>query len=430
MARFKLLLKASASMDTNKKKDRDEDTLIRLPKISRESLALDEQVEIYQDTNDALTRIDSSILLRIHQAFSKDISNTESPSEELEHVGFVTTNVLNKIMVNAKKGSDANLYITDKINDTVIGADPEFLLFDNDDKVVRANNILSYNGSLGSDGAMAEIRPIPAINPEDLVSNIRSILSDTSITGPISSYKWKAGCYHKDGARDYPIGGHIHIGNPIQVANMVPKDKEIFFAVFNKILDELLSLPMIKIDGAEEGCARRTKCTMGKYGFYGGWRPCNGRLEHRTLSGMWLMHPMMSTCVLGTAKAIIDEVFNLITETKFLADYIFPSNLDKGGLWLPEFKDWKKIPLAIDMKCTADSDYMINLLHTSNSNKISAKFIKTWYEKIQSLSTYNAYSKYIDGFFEMLKIKHSEYRKFSKNLQKNWIEGKKFIINF
>lgn len=433
MAKLKLLLRASASMDSNKKENRNEDTLIRLPKVSRENLALAEQVEIYQDTTDAIERINSSTWLLTHQAFSKDISDcrdADMPPGELEHVGFVTTRMYNKITANIKNNADNSVWITDKINDTVIGADPEFLLFDSDNNVVRANNVLSYDGSLGSDGAMAEIRPIPAISPEGLVSNMRSILADTAITDAIAPYKWKAACYHRDGARDYPVGGHIHIGNPIQVANMAHSTKEIFFTVFNKVLDELLALPMIKLDGAREGCARRTQCTMGKYGYYGEWRLCNGRLEHRTLSGMWLMHPTLATCVLGTAKAIIDEVFKLAADTGFLADYMFPKGIDKGGVWLPEFKDWKKIPLAVDMKCIADSDYMLDLLHSSDPRKITIKFLKTWYGKMKSLSTYNTYSKYIDGFSEILKVNRSEYEKFDRSLQKNWLEDKEFIINF
>ena len=169
---------------------------------------------------------------------------------------------------------------------------------------------------------------------------------------------------------------------------------------------------------------------MGKYGYYGEWRPCDGRLEHRTLSGMWLMHPTLATCVLGTVKAIIDEVFRLVTDSKFDINYMFPNKLKGVDLWHPNFKGWKDIPLTIDMGCTADSKYMTEALHKSNASKINIQFIKNWHKRMKGLSTYKTYAKYIDGLAEMLKINHKEYNKFDKSIQKNWIEGKKFIVDF
>ena len=220
MSKFKLILIPSNSMDENKKKDRDEDGLIRLPKISREHLGTTTKVEVYLNTNNTEDRIKSAKLLSIFKAFTKDIEickDKDLSPEELDRVGFVTTRTFERITNDLKKNS---IWIADSINDTVIGADPEFLLFDADNNVIRANNILSYHGELGSDGAMAEVRPKPAIDPEELVTNISKILKNPDITNPIAPYKWVAGCYYKDKNRDYPIGGHIHIGNPIQIVNM------------------------------------------------------------------------------------------------------------------------------------------------------------------------------------------------------------------
>lgn len=435
MAKSKLILVPSISMDDNKKKNRNENELIRLPKISREyldsTIELDPTIgiEIYSDTGNTETRINGSKLLKVFKAFTKDIQDCREKNmtdEELTRIGFVTTKTFDKVIGATKKNS---IWVADDINDTVIGADPEFLLFDDSGKVIRANNVLSFTGELGCDGAMAEVRPKPAIKPEELVDNISKILHNKDITNLISKYNWVAGCYHKDKSRDYPIGGHIHIGNPVQITTMDINNRLSFFKVFNKIIDELLAVPMTKIDGAFYGAARRTKCTMGKYGYYGEWRTCNGRLEHRTLSGMWLMHPTLATCVLGTAKAIIDEVFRLVVNNKFDMKYIFPSNFNEVDVWHPVFNGWKKIPLTVDIGCTSDSKYMIESLNKSNASKINPQFVKTWHKRMKKLSTYGEYAEYIDGFAEMLKINHKEYNKFDKTLQKNWIEGKKFIID-
>ena len=300
-------------------------------------------------------------------------------------------------------------------------------MFNEDGGIVRANNVLSYNGPVGCDGAMAEVRPVPAITPEELVKNIEVLLKDKKLTKAIQSYDWVAGCYFKDQHRDYPVGGHIHIGNPMRIARMSTDNRVEFFKIFNKILDELLAIPMIKIDGADLGRARRTECTMGKYGFFGEFRTCNGRLEHRTLSGMWLMHPILTTLVLGTAKAIIDEVYRHVADNDYKPAYMFPSKLRGAHIWEPNFDQWKSFPLANDMNCILDSRSMVELLHKSAASKISAKFLSSWYSRMKQLSTYKMYAKYIDGLYEVLKNSTKAFHDYDKVLQKTWLGNAKFL---
>lgn len=430
MAREKLILIPSERMDLNKKEDRNEHGLVRLSKIARDVLGFDQNVEIYPDTKDAEKRLGGSMLLNIFQAFSEDIKKARDSGiseDELSRVGFVTTKTFQKITSSEEKRSQNSIWISNDVNDTIIGADPEFILFNENNEIVRANNILSYNGPIGSDGAMAEIRPKPAISPEELVNNIKILLEDDKYVSSIKMYRWVAGCYYKDSNRDYPIGGHIHIGNPIQVSRIDINKREDFFNSFNKIIDELLSIPMIKIDGTNMGRARRTECVMGKYGYFGEFRTCNGRLEHRTLSGMWLMHPVLSTLVLGTMKAIIDEVYRHVADNNFNTEYMYPSKLHNAPIWSEDFDQWGEIPLIKDIGCVQSSRSMIESLHKSEVSKISIRFLKLWLSRMQKLSTYTLYSKYIDGLYEVLKNSTKTFQDYDKNLQKNWLEGAEFL---
>jgi hypothetical protein len=185
---------------------------------------------------------------------------------------------------------------------------------------------------------------------------------------------------------------------------------------------------MIKIDGEAQGSTRRTKCAIGKYGYFGEFRTCNGRLEHRTLSGMWLMHPKLSTLVFGTAKAIIDEVYKLVADNKFSMDYMFPRRLRSKGLWSEEFDGWGEIPLLGDIGCVKPSKDMINYLHTSNPSLINAKFLKSWNTHMQGLSTYPKYNRYIDGLYEVLRKTPKTFELYEKDLRKNWIDGAEFLV--
>lgn len=424
-----LILIPSDKMDRNADNKRNEHGLIRMGKITRESLKFSNKVEIYPVTENTEKRLNGSILLDIFKAFSEDLKKVKElnlSEEELCRVGFVTTKTFQKVTCSKAKRSHDNIWISENITNTVIGADPEFLLFDKG-KVVRANNRLLHEGFIGSDGAMAEVRPKPAISPEELVENIKTLLTDKKYTEKIEDLDWVAGCYFRDEYRDYPIGGHIHIGNPIQIARIDPNERRAFFNSFNKILDELLAIPMIKVDGTEFGRARRTECKTGKYGYFGELRADRGRLEHRTLSGMWLMHPTLTKLVLGTAKAIIDEVFARVENSNFDPEYMYPEKMKNLSIWHKNFDMWKEIPLVKDMECTTSSKEMIDLLNNSDETRINAKFLKAWHNRMKKLSTYTTYAKYIDDLCEVLKNDSDKFIKHPKNIKETWLNNAKFI---
>ncbi len=433
MSRQKLILLASDKMDSNKKEDRNEDGLVRMSAKTREYMNFsDDSVEVYKSGNGSRSQ-----LLEIFHAFGSDLkklkgitdSGALSPEDKIR-VGFVTTRTLNQVNGgNVKQAKD--IWISDTISNVVMGSDPEFLLLNRDDnRIMRANEFLSRSGELASDGAMAEIRPKPAITAEEHIHNIRKLFKSHKAVDNIKDYKWLCACYHIDNDRDYPVGGHIHVGNPIKIAKWNTENKNAFFRVFNKILDELLAVPLTKLDGSEPGKNRRTNCRMsndGGYGYFGEWRNCNGRLEHRTLSGMWLLHPSVAKATLGTAKAIIDEVLRLVAHNKYSKEYmcLFP----KGkNIWQKGFNGWKDIQLAKDMKCISSSDKIINLLNESNPNEINAVYLKKWLSTMKSLSTYKDNSNNITGLYEILKIPAEQLHKWDREIQKNWLMNKKFMV--
>lgn len=207
------------------------------------------------------------------------------------------------------------------------------------------------------------------------------------------------------------------------------------FGIFNKILDELLSLPMIKLDGQDLGECRRSKCQMAMgnngYGFYGEWRPCDGRLEHRTLSGLWLMHPVVAEAVLGTAKAIADEMFGLVEDKGYDLAYIRHPDIgfdDHKYLYRAEFDDWDKIGIAKDLRCIQSSSYMRSMLNASKAKSITKSFLTKWYSDMKKLSTYKQYAKHIDMLYAILSLPQKKISDVGFDLKKNWVEGKKFSM--
>jgi len=431
----KLVLVPSRSMDNNRKQGRNENGLIRMAAKAREFMSFDgDKVEIWTVAG---TERQASVLLDVFQAFSTDVKKIkdlikqgEIKPTEINRIGFVTTKMYNRITGG---DSQTNIWVSTGVHDTVIGADPEFLLFNDKGEVVHANGLMSKTGIIGCDGAMAEIRPAPSTDPQGLIKNIKDAFSNKSLTAAMSPYDWMAGCYYKNSKRDYPMGGHIHIGNPAKVAQMPMPKREMFFNVMNKIVDELVSIPCMRFDG-EMGAKRRTKCQMsnhGGWGYFGEWRPCNGRLEHRTLSGMWLMHPTVAVCVIGTAKAVTDEVFKRWAEHKFNYDYVVPkkySGLNYHDMNNDKFSDWKDFPVCIDLNTLMPSKELRQVLNMSKAADISKSWLDAWHSKMTQMSTYNKYSKYIDGLREILKVSMAELDKWDRKIQNNWLKSKKFIV--
>ena len=433
----KLILLPSRSMDNNRKSDRNESSLIRMAAKARNFMAFEEdKVEIWTVAG---AERQTSVLMDIFHAFNTDVKKVknlvqqgELKPADLNRVGFVTTKMYNRITGG---DNDTNIWVSTGVHDTVIGADPEFLLFDADGEVVHANGVMSKAGIIGCDGAMAEVRPKPSTSPEGLVKNIKSAFSDKSLTAAITHYEWRAGCYFKNSKRDYPMGGHIHIGNPAKVAKMQMGRRQMFFNVMNKIMDELVSIPCIRFDG-EMGRKRRTDCQMSMgssgWGWFGEWRTCNGRLEHRSLSGMWLMHPTVAMCVLGTAKAVTDEVFKKWAHNNFVYEYVVPKKhqgLNYADMNHDSFSDWKSFPVCKDIDVIMPSKELRQILNMSKGSDISKSWLDNWHAKMKRLSTYGKYSKYIDGLREILKVSIPELSKWDRKIQNNWLKSKKFIVN-
>jgi hypothetical protein len=205
MGKENLILVPSTRMDGNKKPDRDERGLIRMSKAARNFMGYQNLVEVWPQGATAQQRTQNSVLLEIFHAFSADIKELKADGftkDELKRVGFVTTDTYKKI-TGKTTGKERNIWIADKIHETVLGTDPEFLLFDNDRNIIHACNVMGFNGEIGCDGAMAEIRPKPAMTPEDVVRNIETIFKSGSQVDKIKNYDWVAGCYFKNTSRDF-----------------------------------------------------------------------------------------------------------------------------------------------------------------------------------------------------------------------------------
>lgn len=435
-----IILVISKRMASNQKEDRCEDKLIRLGGKARANLGLsnDKAVELWPNNNTSKDRINRSKLLQIFQAYSADLKglkNSNISEAEFDRVGFVTSKTFNYICGSGKKKTN-NIWMADTIEDTVIGADPEFTLVGENGSAVYAGEVsgFGFDGPLGNDGPLAEVRPNPEISIEALIDNIKDILNNYPGRKHIDPYDWIGGCFFKgqSGDRQFPVGGHAHIGTPTQMFNKMGNDNRIkvsFFSCLQKTLDEYISIPMLKIEGKHDGVSRRTR-----YGYYGDHRTDHGRLEFRSLSGFWLVHPELAKAVLGSVKAISHAFFKIIEEKAYDTKLFLTAGMGRAETDGPSFQffsddfdKWDELGITKALQATKTSREMRAIL-----NKGDIDFTKSQLDrlksKFKSLSTYQEYSKYIDMFTEVMFLTPDKLKEIDCNLKHTWIGNKKFII--
>lgn len=181
-----------------------------------------------------------------------------------------------------------------------LGADPEFLLQDERGKVHHASRYLDRRGRAGCDSIilgrgrviypLAELRPLPARRPLDLVQHIRKTMSEAAKKIGNPQLHWIAGGMP---VRGLQLGGHVHVGGISANSRLL------------RALDNYLALPYMMIEG-EESLRRRPK-----YGTLGDMRTkSHGGFEYRTLPS-WLTSPQLALNVFQLLDVICCDYPNL-----------------------------------------------------------------------------------------------------------------------
>lgn len=193
-----------------------------------------------------------------------------------------------------------------KIKDLTLGADPEFILINEETgKMIPASQFLPRFGTVGCDSVripnrqtrpIGEVRPEPSTSPIILADNIRKTMLQALKLLPYSNLKWIAGSQPEN----YPIGGHIHFSN-IEVSSKLIR-----------ALDNYLAIPVMLMENSDTSVLRRVK-----YGHLSDFRTKDyGGFEYRTV-GSWLVTPEITKGVLCLAK-IIAKNYVILNRNYFL----------------------------------------------------------------------------------------------------------------
>lgn len=342
--------------------------------------------------------------LKVAKAYTKDI--LVAGRSKTKTIGFVTTKTYEELMGTARRKVKQSTWISEHAENIMLGCDPEFVLVAESGEARHAAHVLSYRDKFGSDGPNAEIRPDPSKEVPDVIKDIKNLLSSSHSAQKAAEYDWVGGASytHPSMSRRHPIGGHIHLGLP-----NFPQNSEISTKLMQsratRILDELVAIPLIRIDTP---CPEKRRQELG-YGKAGDFKQQENRFEWRVPSGLWLVHPEFALYCLSTVKAVTEEVWKRFEDSEFDKDFMLRITNDKN--------------LEKSFKCL-DHDKVIELINGSNNSTVNTDLIRQIHGRLKSMSTYNRYKGEINNFIKLCCQKQLPFSGQNLSLKRGWIENK------
>ena len=289
--------------------ERSENNVVRLSSSARTKMNVSKQkcIEIWTKPEKP------SVSLPVKPAYKQDIAKAKREGLRLKDVVFVSANI-----ARLYEGDTDNVTWADtKPRKCAIGSDPEIMMLDGYG-LIYAGDYVPFDGEIGSDGPMLELRPSPGTSAEDHVSSIEVLINNLAsyIDRHVDIEDVNLVCtplfYCPVHDNTYTSGGHIHLG----ISSFFKDDDRGAFGsdrvtlIVNGILNICLALPLQLLDGAL-GTERREY-----YGYLDDIRTRPNRLEFRTLSSTWLLYKDLAKITLNIAHELTIAISNKLIEFK------------------------------------------------------------------------------------------------------------------
>ncbi len=328
--------------------------------------------------------------LRGKEELVLEIGNTFSP---LQTCAYVSPEIFEKI----QGGS-----IEFKILEVTLGCDPEFFIMWGN-RHITAANYLPYNGQIGSDGGLAELRPMYGRHEDQVVANLQKLIPQ--IPGKIKRSRGLTG-YPTEG-KDFsyqahsfyqgtPAGFHVHLGIPPEILNTHKSFNRMAMNHIVQCLDWYVSVPLMPLEVSH---ARRLGSSQ--YGQPGDYRPSNVTLEYRTPGGFYLRSPKLARGLLGLALMVTESI---VSRMKVVSNGFI--NLHK--LTPTELQGIMPIPKPAKIKETLSHRHV----------GIALDELPRMYDQLMDLPTFKNHLGAIETFFRAVRDGEQP----GPNLLRNWKE--------
>lgn len=363
-----------------------EDRLIRIPKELREALGLKAGLFLCLKSED-----DKPIPLQITTAFEEDAIEDGS-------CAYVSKDTIEKI-------DTEKVRLIKPADNVLIGCDPEFFLIDKASGTnISAGHFFARYGELGSDCGLAELRPRPGFNEDEVVANLRDLLmraykhiGDRKLFRNREIEMAAASSINRVSA-----GFHIHFGLPSRLLSEGRNSHNLLTKVVS-VLDYYVGIPSIIPEGPGDYHRRSTKHSQ--YGKAGDFRADHVTLEYRVPGGHLLRHPLLSKGILGLNIVVMKDILSRLKvysdnyrDINILRDYEDLYNL------YPNLPNRTEVYESIKSEGTGKAVSHVDKIIEDLSRMIGFK------ERSKAIMDYFGYA--------VAYIKHGE--KFSQSLESNW----------
>lgn len=182
-----------------------------------------------------------------------------------------------------------------------IGGDPEFFLIHRKTKrVIEAYRYLNFSSNIGSDGDLAELRPMYGNTPTEFLNNLKQLVSKLKVRFPVTIKPHASSWYNNRSA-----GFHVHLGLPEELLLIAIEDTKHIIDNIVRALDFFVAVPAACIDTDD---TRRLHCKQ--YGNPGDYRLNSRTLEYRTIGGYFLTSPIHASFIYNSAYTVISRILN------------------------------------------------------------------------------------------------------------------------
>jgi len=401
--RMRLTLVPSPIMDKWARKNAVEHEKVRLSRRARVYYGPSDWEKIYLRVHGTAT----DKRLRIDQAPKSDMS--KYGATKAQRIGFVTTETYNILMGRVSDKKQRAIWISEGIEKITIGADPEFAVVDpKTGMAVYGDTLFKPHGEkfnqVGSDGPCAELRPDPANSVDGLVRNIETLLKNG--TRRIANYDWIGGATfgHPNMDRRYAIGGHLHFGLP-NIKGAGENPKRILQNRVARILDELIALPLVKIDTPIPEHRRGPE----KYGRFEDVKTSNVKFEWRVPSGLWLVHQDLTHAVVGSAKAVVEECWKRYSDRDCDAEFMLDTEGDDN--------------LLVSFDCLS-TEKIRKTINGAKASSVDTDLIHDIHGKLRNMSTYCIYKDEINALIKFCCSSNMPLPTSKLDLKRGWLENK------
>jgi hypothetical protein len=298
MTNLNIKIKISESMSSRGAQGILEDSVIRISQNLRTKLGLYLSEKLTFDTPSG-----KKVELTVGRAFKEDVERDEG-------ICYVTETTFKLINVE-----NTYKHKIEPVKGITLGCDPELFLTDNAGNLLRAHMFLNKWGDVGHDGILAEFRPKPSTNVDELTYTIYGLIKKLR-----RKINYNTQGYHPENLKLYSAshkqnstaGFHLHYGLPPAILGRKPDTVALMQQVV-KVMDYYVGIPSIILEGTEDS-KRRANMFSG-YGKPSDFRLDGRTLEYRVPGGAMLKHPVLTRGLLALGATVMEDIISKIKIT-------------------------------------------------------------------------------------------------------------------